>query len=249
MSRPLEGKLAIVNGASRGIGASISRKLASYGCALILTYTSPSSPARIHALQSSLSAEHQTRSPPFQIDILINNAGIAKNGPPSPPSRRRGTSTPSTAVNVLGPPCCWSRQAAAPYLPRDRSGPRRQRELGVRRPAGFVEHTVNAVNPGPVLTDMWEDGNSEAFARDVRAWAMHAPLMRARDVGVEGVGDDAETIERARREGGRPAWPAWPEEVAGVVAMLCGRDAAWCTGQVVCANGGMVVCANGGMVV
>ena len=31
------------------------------------------------------------------------------------------------------------------------------------------------------------------------------------------------------------------EEVAGVVAMLCGQDASWVTGQVVCANGGMLM--------
>lgn len=33
---------------------------------------------------------------------------------------------------------------------------------------------------------------------------------------------------------------ATPQEVAGIVGMLCTPDAGFCTGQVVCANGGMI---------
>ena len=35
---------------------------------------------------------------------------------------------------------------------------------------------------------------------------------------------------------GRPAYPA---EVASIVGMICGPEAGWCKGSVVCANGGM----------
>ncbi|KAL2152684.1 hypothetical protein VTH82DRAFT_5868, partial [Thermothelomyces myriococcoides] len=43
MTKPLEGKLGIVTGGSRGIGAAIAENLASKGCNLIINYTSPSS--------------------------------------------------------------------------------------------------------------------------------------------------------------------------------------------------------------
>lgn len=33
--------------------------------------------------------------------------------------------------------------------------------------------------------------------------------------------------------------PAFTSEIAGVVGMLCTPDGVWCTGSVVCANGGM----------
>ena len=92
--------------------------------------------------------------------------------------------------------------------------------------------TVNAVNPGPVLGEMYAR-NTDDFKREIRGWISHAPLMRARP------GVDAEDLVRdAEVAGGRPAYV---DEVAGVVAMLCSADAAWCTGQVVCANGGMLM--------
>lgn len=90
--------------------------------------------------------------------------------------------------------------------------------------------TVNAINPGPVQTDMYPSADEE-FVKEQRSFVLLAPLQRAR----EGL-DEAEYVERAKKEGGRPAYP---HEVAGIVAMLCSDDSAWCTGSVVCANGGM----------
>lgn len=90
--------------------------------------------------------------------------------------------------------------------------------------------TVNAVNPGPVETDMYP-ASDEEFLEEQKPFNLLAPLQRAR----EGV-DEEKVVQRAEKEGGRPAYP---HEVAGVVAMLCSEDSAWCTGSVVCANGGM----------
>lgn len=50
--------------------------------------------------------------------------------------------------------------------------------------------------------------------------------------------DSQELVDDAPKSGGRPAYVS---EIAGIVAMLVGPDAAWCTGQVVCANGGMLM--------
>ncbi len=92
--------------------------------------------------------------------------------------------------------------------------------------------TVNAVNPGPVEGPMYA-ANPPEFLEGIRGWVAHTPLMRAR----EGV-DSEEEVAGARESGGRPARV---REVAGIVGMLCGEEAGWCTGQVVCANGGMVM--------
>ena len=48
--------------------------------------------------------------------------------------------------------------------------------------------------------------------------------------------DSKQLLEDAKFAGGRPAYTG---EVAGVVGMLCSEESGWCTGQVVCANGGM----------
>ena len=58
----------------------------------------------------------------------------------------------------------------------------------------------------------------------------NAPLQRVRKEV-----DEARFVEDAELAGGRPAYD---HEIAGVVAMLCSSDSAWCTGSVVCANGG-----------
>lgn len=197
---------------------------------------------------------HAFRSPAgkFQIDILINNAGVAYND--ALPRIKASDFDASYRINVLGP--LLLTQAAEPYLPRDRSG-RIVNLSSVSSSAGFVEQsvyggtkaaleamtrtwarelsercTVNAVNPGPVLGPMYAK-NSDTFKRGIKGWIEHTPLMQVR----KGIDSD-DLVKDAETSGGRPAYV---DEVAGIVAMLCGEDAAWCTGQVVCANGGMMM--------
>ncbi|ORY63013.1 short-chain dehydrogenase [Pseudomassariella vexata] len=280
MSRPLEGKLAIVTGASRNIGVAIATKLASYGANVVIAYTSPSSKTLAESLSEALSSTHNVKTlvaqadlgtpegpkqlldatkaafssadGKFQLDILINNAGVAHNN--LLPNVTIDDFEKSYRINVLGP--LLLTQAAEPYLPHDRSG-RIVNLSSVSSSTGFIEQsvyggtkaaleamtrtwsrelsercTVNAINPGPVLTPMY-DRNSDDFKREIKGWIDHAPLMRAR----RGVDSD-EIVKDAETSGGRPAYC---DEIAGIVAMLCGNDSAWCTGQVVCANGGMLM--------
>ncbi|ROT41496.1 3-oxoacyl-reductase [Sodiomyces alkalinus F11] len=281
MARPLEKKLGIVTGASRGIGYAIAEILAAKGCDLILGYTSTSSQAPAEKLAQDLTARHGILAIPiqadlgttagpaslietaksrilepgasrFQIDILINNAGVALND--KLPDIKVEDFETSYRVNVLGPLLLV--QAAQPYLPTDRSG-RIVNLSSVSSSGGFPGQTVyggtkaaleamtrtwarelsesatvNAINPGPVLTPMY-DRNTPEFKRFIKGYIEHTPLMRARP-GI----DSDEVVKNAEEAGGRPAYV---EEVAGVVAMLCSPESAWCTGQVICANGGMLL--------
>lgn len=188
----------------------------------------------------------------FQIDILVNNAGVAANNPL--PKITLDDFDFSYKVNVLGP--LLVTQAAEPFLPRDRSG-RIVNLSSVSSSTGFIEQsvyggtkaaleamtrtwarelseraTVNAINPGPVLGEMYSK-NTDEFKREIKGWIEHSPLMKVR----KGIDSD-ELVEDAKASGGRPGYV---DEIAGIVAMLCGKDAAWCTGQVVCANGGMLM--------
>jgi len=90
--------------------------------------------------------------------------------------------------------------------------------------------TVNAINPGPVNTDMW-GGTAAWFQEHLRQFMQHTPGSQIRPEL-----DDAALVKNADKAGGRPAYV---DEIAGVVGMLCTPDGLWCTGQVVCANGGM----------
>ncbi|OHF04028.1 hypothetical protein CORC01_00890 [Colletotrichum orchidophilum] len=186
------------------------------------------------------------------IDILINNAGVggdyALGEVPADEFHR------IYAVNVLAP--IMVTQALLPYLPHDRSG-RIVNISSVASSMGFKTHTlyggtkaaleamtrtwarelveratVNAVNPGPVEGDMyWAAG--EEFWKQLEPFQLAAPLTAVRD-GV----DRPELVKLANEKmaGRRPAY--WTE-IAAVVGMICGQDSSWCTGSVVCANGGL----------
>ena len=98
-SKPLEGSIALITGASRGIGLAIARKLAQLGARLSLcardaarldaagadlrrdgfeTLTMVADVTHADEIQNLVDRTHRELGP---IDILVNNAGIGRFGP------------------------------------------------------------------------------------------------------------------------------------------------------------------------
>lgn len=96
----LEGKVAIVTGAARGIGEGIALKLAEHGAHVAITYVSDRSAERATALEERIKAQgtnckaYKSNAADFAqceilvndvlkefnaIDICVNNAGISKD--------------------------------------------------------------------------------------------------------------------------------------------------------------------------
>ncbi|KAK2761825.1 3-oxoacyl-(acyl-carrier-protein) reductase [Colletotrichum kahawae] len=258
-SRPLEGKLAVVTGAFRGIGAAITKHLAAKGANVLGVYTSDSSTqsakemvnelqeahgVKIVAVQADLSDSEEAprriveaaqamfdHSENLTVNILVNNAGVG--GDYLLGEVPRAEFHRIYAVNVLAP--IMVTQALLLFLPNDRSG-RIVNISSVASTMGFKTHTlyggtkaaleamtrtwarelaeratVNAVNPGPVEGDMYWAAGEDFWKQLVR-------------------------LANEKMAGRRPAY--WTE-VADIVGMLCGPESAWCTGSVVCANGGL----------
>ncbi|UNI22576.1 L-xylo-3-hexulose reductase [Purpureocillium takamizusanense] len=77
-SRPYDGKLGIVTGGSRGIGAAVARRLAAKGCNLLLVFTSESSKQPTDQLCHELSSAHQVRCSSVQADLAGPEAAARK---------------------------------------------------------------------------------------------------------------------------------------------------------------------------
>jgi len=246
MNKPLTNKIALITGASRGIGAAISRRLAAEGAELVLHYGSGKAETEAlaaslraagcttHMLQSDLGAfdggqQLVTRLATLnlpQIDILINNAGVAPQGSLDGTSAEQFEQIVSVNMRSL----FFITQGVVPLMPRGG----RIVNLGSRvtqtafpgisaysASKGFVDvltlHlaaelgqrgiNVNAVAPGVIDTRM-------------NAW-VHGP-------------GGQETLKQIQALDG----VGQPEQVAGVVSFLVGPDAAWTTGQVIDASGG-----------
>ncbi|HHL3237533.1 TPA: glucose 1-dehydrogenase [Klebsiella variicola] len=244
----LANKVAIVTGASKGIGAGIARKLAEEGAAVVVNYVSDKAGAeaivnlivahggKAIAVCSDVTSSDQSRELVDaaiiafgRLDILVNNSGVyafAAIEDVTEEHYRR-----LFDVNVLG--TLLSTNAAVPHLGAGASIINiSSTATDVRGPNSAVyTGTKGAVN---AITGVLA---RELAPRGIRVNAVSPGYIVTEGTCTAGItGSEIESSFVAQTPLGRPGQP---DDVADVVAFLASEEARWVTGEVIRASGGI----------
>ena len=243
-----KGKIAIVTGGSKGIGAGIARRLAADGASVVVNYASNKDDAdRVvgHILQAggkaiaigaSVSDEadvirlfDEVRAAFGRLDVLINNAGLYKPAPiedMSVSEFRRHFDT-----NVLGP--LLVTKAAVPLFPKTGGSiVNIGSVVGTLAPAGAAIY----VGTKGAIESITKTLAKELAARHIRVNQVNPGFVRTEGTLTAGMAGTAFETEMVA---GTPLGRAGtPEDIAAAVAFLASDDASWITGSSLLVSGG-----------
>jgi 3-oxoacyl-[acyl-carrier protein] reductase len=239
-------KVALVTGASRGIGMAIAERLARDGFKLIINYSENAAPAdalvrklegggRAIAVKADISDPSAVRQM-FDaavaafggIDVLVNNAGIMALAPIA--ETDDASFDRHIAVNLKG------------TFNTLREAAKRLRDGG--RIVNFSSSVVGRLIPTYgvyIATKAAVEGLTSVLAKELRGRNITvnavAPGPTATDLFLKGkpqeVVDSLAKMAPLERLG-------QPSDIADVVSFLAGPDAAWVNGQVLRVNGGLI---------
>ncbi len=249
MSGALAGKLALVTGASRGIGAAIARDLAAAGGRVVVNYRERRDAAEAVAADIRAAggfaevlgfdvadgdavdaAIRDVAARLGNVDILVNNAGVSADGLILRTSDEAWDRV--LDVNLKGVFNCT--KAVSRAMMRARSG----RIVNISSVVGFMgntgQSTYAAAKAGVI--GFTKAAARELASRDITVNAV-APGLIATDM-LEGMQAAARDMVLALVPLGRFGTP---EEVAAAVTFLAGPGGAYITGQVIHVNGGLYV--------
>lgn len=244
----LDGKVAVVTGASKGIGAAIAKNLAQHGAAIVVNYASSragadavveaitSAGGKAIAVKADVSkAEEAQRlieaavNQFGRLDVLVNNSGIYEFATIEDVTEEHYRRL--FDVNVLG--VLLTTQAAVKHLGENGSIVNISSAIThVHTPAaGVYAGTKGALNAiSGVLAN-------ELAPRKIRVNVVSPGFVVTEGTHTAGVvGSDMEAGFIAQTPLGRAGQP---DDIAGVVAFLASDDARWLTGEVITASGGI----------
>lgn len=248
-ARPLDGQVALVTGASRGIGAVVAQRLAQDGAKVAVNYQASADaaaavvaaiaaaggdaiaiPADVSQEDAAQTLVQQTLEQWGRLDILVNNAGITRD-------RLLLRMTPQDwdevlQVNLRGAFLCT--KYVMPHLIRRRSG----RVVNMSSVVGL------SGNPGQAnyaAAKAGLIGFTKAVAREVASRNITVNAL------TPGFIDTGGMVEQLTAEARQQVLARIPmarfgsaDDVAAAVAFLCGPGAGYITGQTLTIDGGML---------
>lgn len=242
-------KLAIVTGASRGIGRAAAVRLAKMGMDVVFTYHSEEEKAQetkrlckeqgaaVLAVRADVrNSEECDRvmkaAMEFggHVDVLVNNAGITKDGLIIRMSDEQFDRVIET--NLKG--AFYMMRAVSKQMMKQRSGRiiNISSVVGVKGNAGQVNYAASKVG----VIGMTKSLARELASRKVTVNAV-APGMIETDMTAA----MSEKAQEQMKEIIPLGEMGTPEDIAGAIAFLAGEDCRYMTGQVLCVDGGMAI--------
>ena len=251
IDRALEGKVALVTGASRGIGRAIAVALGQRGAKVIINYSSREDAAREAAAavvvaggQSALAGFDVASSAAVtdaikaigkehgSLDILVNNAGVAINGLLMRFSDDQWQRT--LAVNLGGAFHCV--RAAASLLLRAKTAGR------IINITSVVGETGNAGQAAYSASKAGLIGFTMSTARELASRGVTCNAIAPGFIQTEMTAEHLPEAQRTKLVESIPLGRIGrSEDVADMAAFLAGPEAAYITGQVMRVNGGMLM--------
>ncbi len=249
MAPRLECHVALVTGASRGIGRAVALRLAAEGARIAVNYNSGEAPAQdlveeisanggeAVAIQADVSDEAQVKSMVAQVrkqwnrlDILVNNAGIRNDRLLMRMNTREWDDTLN--VNLRGAFFCT--RAVLPLMARQRRG----RIINMSSVVGVAGNPgqANYAASKAALIGLTKSVAKEVARRNITANAL-APGYILTSM-VEELSEDLKAQVLSRVPMDRLGVP---EDIAGVAAFLCTDEASYITGQVIRVDGGLAI--------
>lgn len=242
----LMGRVAIVTGASRGIGAAIARRLARDGAIVIITYAHQDSAAaqivrdidsrggEVEAVQADMadlgavrSLVSETMSNYGRLDILVNNAAVSQILPL--PEIDQPHYDRLFEVNVRGP--LFAMQEAARVM----SNPGRIINISSgaahAAPPGWAVYSASKA----ALETMTLSFAAELGSQGITVNAISPGITQTDMLGAM-IPPKVQEFMIANTALGRLGTP---EDIADAVAFLASDDARWITAQVIGVNGGL----------
>jgi len=244
----LQGKVAVVTGASKGIGAAIAKSLAAEGASVVVNYASSKSGAKT-VVDSITSAGGKavavggdvSKAPEAQgiidaaiknygrLDILVNNSGVYEFSPIEEVTEE--SFHRMFNINVLG--LLLTTKAALKHIGEGGS------IINVGSVVSRITPPTSSVYTG---TKGAMDAITGVLARElgpkkIRVNAINPGMVETEGTQTAGVlGSDWETATVAQTPLGRLGQPS---DIASVAVFLASDDSGWLTGEHILAGGGL----------
>jgi 3-oxoacyl-[acyl-carrier protein] reductase len=243
----LQGKVALVTGASKGIGAAIALELAAQGAAVAVNYSGSKNGAdkvvadinkaggKAIAVQANV-ADPDTIGPLVEtvsrqlgpISILVNNAGIYEFGPLEAVTPEHFHK--QFNVNVLG--LLLTTQAALRHFAPEGGS---VINIGSVAAAGIPSASVYSATKG-ALDSITVALAGELGPKKIRVNSLNPGMVETEGTHTAGfIGSDFQKKTESETPLGRIGQP---QDVATIAAFLASDDSYWVTGQTIKASGG-----------